>query len=671
MRRVQGSGTRPADLAGGAAPVEAQGSLSAEPGALGAGAVEPQAVQLVGASAGSARVRVPYGVLAMRAGAQELLPRKMIGVVAEAGGWRVLQPLDGSAARPLVGGDGLAPGAVVEVVTKPGAPQVELTDAGTLAAPGSAKARLYDILARHGIDPSFPPEVEEEVQHILQNPGLEDPQLEDLTALPFITIDNEGSRDLDQAMYIEPTAAGGYRVFYALADAAYYVRPGSALYQESIKRGVTYYLPGLAVPMLPPELSEGMVSLNEGVERRALTLVTELDAQGKVLGTEVRRTKIRSQKKLTYEGVQAYFDQPAGHALAGQPYTETLQLLKKVGELRMRDAEERDVVRINRVEVRHGLDPSDPRRFVTSARGRIEVEKWNEQLSLLTNSEGAKLMEAEGNAPHVTPIYRIHPEPVGKRLADFRQRVAAAARAHGLEDDTWRWKNGQSLADFLARLPEAGPHARLAAAIQRQAVMVNMASEFSVAPGRHHGVGAEPYARFSSPMRELVGIFTHKEALEKLGYVEPEGWPFEDPLANQAEVVEVANRTRKLQARIEKEADLLVLDQHLQADLQEAPEARRVWRGTIMGLTPTKVYIQMDDPPFEVKLYLSDLAERFDTELALDETGAVARSVNPEALGDFRLGDEVALRLDRLDAGKQRYVFTPLIENGAPRPGKR
>ncbi|MCA9554050.1 MAG: hypothetical protein KC933_28710 [Myxococcales bacterium] len=243
-----------------------------------------------------------------------------------------------------------------------------------------------------------------------------------------------------------------------------------------------------------------------------------------------------------------------------------------------------------------------------------------------------------------------------------------------LDPEVFAWRgpgSDQSLADYLAQLPEGGPHARLAAAIQRQAVMVNMASEFSVEAGRHHGVGAEPYARFSSPMRELVGIFTHKEALEKLGFVEPEGWPFEDPKANQAEVVEVANRTRKLQNQIEKEADLLVLDQHLQADLQSQFEARRVWRGTIMGLTSTKAYIQMDDPPLEVKLYLSDLAERFDTELELDETGAIARSVNPARLGDLTLGDEVALRLDRLDAGKQRYVFTPLIENGRPTPGKR
>lgn len=615
--------------------------------------------------------RVPNAVLAVRAGTQDLVPRKMIGTVALEGGRPTLIPLEGSGARPLVGAEGLADGAVVEVETKPGAPQVEVAGSGALAEPGTALAKLYGILAKHGIDPSFPPEVDEEVQQILQDPGLDDPQLEDLTHLPFITIDNEGSKDLDQAMYIERTAAGGYEVYYALADAAHYVRPGTALYAEAVKRGVTYYMPGMAVPMLPRALSEGLVSLNEGVDRRALTMVTELDARGQVLGTEVRRTRIRSQKKLTYEGVQTYFDRPEGHPLAGQAFTETLELLKAVGELRMRDAEERDVVRINRKEVRHGLDPEDPRRFVTYARGRNEVEKWNEQISLLCNAEGAKIMEAEGNAPHVTPIYRVHPEPMGKRLHDFRRRVEAAARSRGLDDPVWTWRSDQSLADYLAQLPEGGPHARLAAAIQRQAVMVNMASEFSVEAGRHHGVGAEPYARFSSPMRELVGIFTHKEALEKLGFVEPEGWPFEDPKANQAEVVEVANRTRKLQNQIEKEADLLVLDQHLQADLQSKLEARRVWRGTIMGLTPTKAYIQLDDPPLEVKLYLSDLAERFDTELELDETGAIARSVNPARLGDLTLGDEVALRLDRLDASKQRYVFTPLIENGRPTPGKR
>lgn len=611
-----------------------------------------------------ARVDRPGSVVSVREeGDAGALPRKMVGTVVEQDGLRMLAPLDGSAHRPLSGAPAPAVGAIVEVVTKPGAPQVKLTAAGVLAEPGTAKAKLYGILAGHGIDPSFPPEVEAEVKEVVKNPGLDDPALEDLTHLPFVTIDNEDSRDLDQAMHIERTEAGGYKVYYALADAAHYVRPGTALYEEAMKRGVTLYLPGMAVPMLPPELSEGIVSLNEGVERRALTMVTELDAKGNVIDSELRRTKIQSRKKLSYEGVQQMHDRPEGHPLSGQDFTETLHLLKEVGDLRIAEAEARDVVKIDRRETRHFIDPDDPTRFVTSSRGRNMVEKWNEQISLLCNAEGAQMMEAEGGeADYVTPIFKVHPEPVGKRLADFREMVKGAARAHGVDPKVWTWRAGETLAAFLGRLPNEGPHAALSAAIQRQAVMVNSASEFSCEPGRHHGVGVDPYARFSSPMREMVGIYTHKEALEKQGQVAPELWPNADPKVNQQQIVDIANEKAKLQKQIAKEADRLVLDQHLEADLERAPEDRPVWQGRILGLSATKAYVQMIDPPFEVKLYLADLAEKFDTELSLDDTRSVARSVNPKALGDLRMGDEIALCLDRYDEGRQRYVFTPMVE---------
>jgi ribonuclease R len=566
------------------------------------------------------------------------------------------EPLDGSASKPLLADGEVPSGAVVEVRETEAPPKVQLVR--VLAAPGTARARLYQILDRYEIDPCFAPEVYAEVQAFLQNPGWDDPTLRDLTPQAFITIDNESSRDLDQAMFIE-RAGLGYRVYYALADTSHYVRPGSALYSAAMKRGVTLYLPSMAVPMLPEEFSEGLVSLNEGVPRRALTMIMSIDADGVCTQTQIERTKIQSRKKLTYEGVQAYHEAPESHALAGQDFTETLQLLKEVGELRIRQAEAKDVVRIHRLEVRHSVSRADPTKFETYARARNDVERWNEQISLLCNSEGAKIMKAAGSADYVTPIFRIHPEPVERRLEKFRDMVDAAVQAHGVDPMIWAWQRVQSLADYLGDLPTDPSHEGLSAAIQRQAVMVNSASEFSVTAGKHHGVGVDPYARFSSPMREMVGVYTHKEALEKMGQLEPRFWPSDNPRENQALVVDVANRTRKLQRQIAKEADRWVLDQHLQDDLHKPEAERAQWQGTIMGLTPTKVYIQMRSPPFDVKLYLKDLSESVAADLRLDKHGVVAKSSDPSRLPHLRLGDSIRLRLQRYDFPRGRYIFRP------------
>lgn len=155
-------------------------------------------------------------------------------------------------------------------------PRAEVLE--VLALPSSARAISYAIACSRGLNPGkvkrnripkfqikdFPIAVEEQVQELLKLPSpTEDKDLKNLLHLPFVTIDNQDSRDLDQALYIS-RVDGGYNILYALADASYYAPPGSPLFKEALKRGTSYYLPGLCIPMMPKELSEGLISLNEG-----------------------------------------------------------------------------------------------------------------------------------------------------------------------------------------------------------------------------------------------------------------------------------------------------------------------------------------------------------------------------------------------------------------------
>ncbi len=174
-----------------------------------------------------------------------------------------------------------------------------------LAPAGSARAQMYGIFARHQIDPTFPPDVMDEVAALQKNDGiqsgLDSGELKDFRDKAFVTIDNADSRDLDQAMYIEKHKDGSFDVYYALADASHYVKPGTALFRESMKRAASYYLPGLAVPMLPAELSEDLVSLNAGKDRRAMVMKLTVDKEGKSAGTSIERGVINSRAKLAYE----------------------------------------------------------------------------------------------------------------------------------------------------------------------------------------------------------------------------------------------------------------------------------------------------------------------------------------------------------------------------------
>lgn len=470
-----------------------------------------------------------------------------------------------------------------------------------------ADSRPLDIARKLSIPDHYPDEVLREADALLSQPGLDDPALTDLSALPFCTIDNDDSRDLDQAIHIERLEEGpiAFVVRYALADAAYYVRAPSALFDEALRRGSSYYLPDVNFPMLPRPLSEGLVSLNPDVDRRALVVQMDLNEEGHCVATRIERAKIRSVAKLSYRRVQEYYD--GATELADQAFSPTLDDLKTVGLLRIKAARDRHVVQYQRAETRYW------------------VEEYNAQISLLCNAEGARLL-AQAEDPNVSAVFRAHPSPPPERLDELAALTASVALANKLDPKVWVWRQKRPLAAYLEGLPH--DH-RIARALHQQAVMTNVRSVFQDAPGAHYGVGVAAYARFSAPMREIVGIHTHKEALELLRLETPR-----DDAELREAVILAGNRSKQLQKRLDKEVKLLALDDVFNVDLLKE-RRRRPWRtGTVMGMVPSRVYVQLDASRMEIKVY------------------------DP---GDRRfapmVGDEVRVRVRKFDEKRRKWVF--------------
>jgi len=523
-----------------------------------------------------------------------------------------------------------------------------------LAGADTALAALYLLAVRNGLRVDFPAPVWQEADAWIASPGIDDDALVDLTKLPFITIDYERSFDLDQAMYIE-VVSGGHCLYYALADAAYYVRPGSALFDEAVHRASSYYLPGLTVPMLPSCLSEGIVSLNEGVDRRALVLRIVVDTAGAATSTELIRARVRSRAKLTYDGVQAFIDDPAASELAGKDYTETLQLLRTIGEVRIARAEERDVVKFDRVAAGLRLAGDDASELSISAEARNDVQLWNEQVSLLCNIEGARFLRERVDATTgFAGVFRVHPPPTAEEMDRLCGAIERLVNTLEL-DESWLWRRPESLADYVARLPTDGEGARLSQALQRQAMLINVPSYFATepAPG-HYGIGAAAYSRFSSPMREMVGVVTSHMAFHQLAST-----PISDSGLDRDHVEKIVNggnHAKKLQKRITRHANKLALDHLFARDVAADAKERPVRVGTVMGVSASKLYVQLDDPPVEVKLYTADLTVslggKLDIPSRFELIAADGRCI--------RVGDALNVSVDRYDEDRQRWILSPV-----------
>jgi exoribonuclease R len=265
--------------------------------------------------------------------------------------------------------------------------------------------------------------------------SLDDGARRDARGLAFVTIDPEGSRDLDQALHVRRRGSG-WRVHYAIADVGAFVEPASSLDATCWDRGLTFYLPDGRAPLHPDVLGEGSASLLPGQDRPAVLWTVDLDGEGAVVtgSDRVERAVVRSRAQLTYADAQAAI----GGGAAGPD--DTLSLLREVGEARQRQEVARGGV---------SLDLPSQRVEAVDGGYRIEFETtlpsmgWNAQISLLVGIVAAARMLAAGIG-----LLRTMPPPP--------QHVVAMVRrtARALEVD---WPEGVSYAEVVRGLDSDDP----------------------------------------------------------------------------------------------------------------------------------------------------------------------------------------------------------------------
>ncbi|GGQ87158.1 RNB domain-containing ribonuclease [Couchioplanes azureus] len=315
------------------------------------------------------------------------------------------------------------------------------------------------------------------------------PPATDRTDVPLVTLDPATSRDLDQAMHLS-RRAGGYRVRYAIADVASYVRPGGPLEAETWVRGQTIYLPDGKVPLHPPVLSEDAVSLLPGVDRAAVLWTIDLDADGAVAAVALERARVRSRAKLDYAGLQ--------EALAAGEAPEPIALLAEIGGLLAARAADRGAINLP-LPAQEVEPDGDGWRLVL--RAPLPVEEHNAQISLLTGMAAASLMLAGG-----VGLLRTMPAAKPEAVAALR----AAAASLGVP-----WPSDAQVGAVVSSVDPADP--RGAAFLDQAAELLRGAAYTAfdgAAPAEtgHGGVGA-PYAHVTAPLRRLADRYATEVCL--------------------------------------------------------------------------------------------------------------------------------------------------------------
>jgi len=396
----------------------------------------------------------------------------------------------------------------------------------------------------------------------------------DLRKLPLVTIDGADARDFDDAVHAEK-AGNGYRVYVAIADVAEYVTPGSALDAEAIQRGTSTYFPDQVVPMLPETLSNGLCSLNPGVDRLVLVCEMRLDGKGKITSSRFHEAVMHSAARLTYDQVQRMVE--AGDPDLNQRYEHVrsnLDTLFEVYRLLARRRAQRGAIDFDSSEVQFVFDP-DGRVEQLRRRTRHDAHRLIEECMIAANVEAARAAHDAG----LPTLYRVHDKPPPDKLGDLE----AFLSAHGLKI---RWKDDPEPAD-LTRIQQQARDTAIAPLVDAVLLRSLALAVYSPEDRGHFGLALESYAHFTSPIRRYPDLLLHRALKHHVRRQQKKRYPY-----SGKQMIELGRECSRLERRAEeasREVDERLKCQFMQRHVGDE------FDGVITGVTGFGVFVEIPE----------------------------------------------------------------------------
>jgi len=400
-------------------------------------------------------------------------------------------------------------GEVVKVALEPRSDRLAGQVVERVGRPGDPRVEVLKVAYAKGFSDLFPDDVRGEADRV---PGevLAQDRLgrRDLTSMRLVTIDGEDARDFDDAVHVERARGKGarYRAVIAIADVAHYVRSGGALDAEALRRGTSVYFPSQVLPMLPERLSNGICSLNPGVDRLCMVADLLIDDAGETVSAEVYEGVMRSAARCTYTEVARVLDAARGAPAARGDDDERLrerEPFRKDFELMAELQEKLTAMRARRGAIDFDLPES---RVVLAEDGQVQsierrprnrAHRIVEELMLAANEAVARRFGHR----ELPTIYRVHGLPDEEKLDAFRR----LARMHGF--DVPEGPLGPKQLNALLHAIEGHAQQRALNQLLLRAMMQAVYTPENIG---HYGLAAEHYLHFTSPIRRYPDLMVHR-----------------------------------------------------------------------------------------------------------------------------------------------------------------
>ncbi|MDE5888949.1 MAG: ribonuclease R, partial [Bacilli bacterium] len=315
----------------------------------------------------------------------------------------------------------------------------------------------------------------------------------DLTDKVIFSIDGEKTKDRDDAISIEINEKGNYIVGVHISDVSHYVHPGMQLWKEALSRATSVYMVDTVIPMIPHILSNGICSLNEGVDRLTFSCIMEVSPEGQIIKYDFVDSVINSRKAMTYEDVNRIFEE--GTMVDGyEEFYDDLSLMCKLSAKLEKVKERRGYVNFGSNDLEIEMDENgNPLQF--RQREQKTAEKLIENFMLLAN-------ECYANYMIIPSPLRVHECPTEEKVEEaFTLLDKSGIKVKAMHDIT----NGKVIQQILKQIENMDERSVAANIILRAMPR----ARYDVEKIGHFGLGLQNYGHFTSPIRRAADLRGH------------------------------------------------------------------------------------------------------------------------------------------------------------------
>jgi len=377
-------------------------------------------------------------------------------------------------------------------------PEGEISE--VLGRPNEIETEVKAIIRSYNLYETFPNKVLEVAKTLPDEVDMQKylGKRKDLTNINTFTIDGEDTRDIDDAISISKNSNGTYKLGVHIADVGEYVTLNSVIDKEAFKRGTSVYFPNLVLPMLPRELSNGICSLNEMVNRLALSVFMDINLKGEVTNYEICESIIKSKKRFTYTVVQKIIEGDKRECELNAPFVNDIKLMQELNLVLIKMREKRGAIDFEIPESKITLNELGDVLTIEKA-PRDDSHRLIESFMVAANETIATHFK-NMKAPFV---YRVHEQPDSEKMANFLR----LATGYGVK--TTAYPDNISPLDLQRILKQVE---ELDCKVMLNSLCLRSLKKAKYSPEclGHFGLASTMYCHFTSPIRRYPDLTIHR-----------------------------------------------------------------------------------------------------------------------------------------------------------------